>query len=180
MKTRLSFHGVVVVVLIATSATLARASDTSVELGASLVSVNFGLGHDSATVVGIPSGGTGAISPGVYASVFAGKRLAIEPQLGLLLASSSGQSFHVVSFAGQVDVFLKDADRTSPYLFGSAGLVHVTGSSTAESFSAGLGYRIRAGDRLTFRFDGRYAHFTDGGGNAVIFGMSIGGLFGKH
>jgi hypothetical protein len=45
--------------------------------------------------------------------------------------------------------------------------------------TAGAGYRIPVGDRLTFRFDGRYIHFTDGGGNAVAFALSIGGVFGN-
>jgi len=49
-----------------------------------------------------------------------------------------------------------------------------------EFFGIGLGYRIRADDRLTFRFDGPYAHYTDGGGNAAILGVSIDGLFGKQ
>ena len=181
MTTRLSFHGVVATILIATSATAACAFDMPFEIGASLASVNFGVGHDNTTVVGIPSGGFGVLNPGVYASIFVSKRIAIEPQLGLILVNSSGQSAHVVNFSGQVDVFLKDADRNSPYLLGSAGLVHVSDSSTTpKSIGVGLGYRIRAGDRLSFRFDGRYAHYTDGGGNIVMFGVSIGGLFGKQ
>jgi hypothetical protein len=38
---------------------------------------------------------------------------------------------------------------------------------------------MRVGDRLTFRFDGRYTHISDVGGNLLSFGVSIGGLLGR-
>lgn len=181
MRTGLLVPAVAGVVLLATSASVASAADPTFEIGTSLAAATIGVGQDNTSVFGVPSGGFGLLNPGVYVSIFAGKRVAIEPQFGLIWVTSGGHSDHIVSFAGQFDVFFKEADRDSPYVFGSGGLIDTSGSGTTPKFaSAGLGYRIRAGDRLTFRFDGRYAHYTEGGGNTVMLGVSIGGLFGKH
>lgn len=181
MKTGLCFHGFAAAVLIATSATVAPAADTPVEIGTSLAAFTFGVGKDNTTVVGIPAGGFGVLNPGLYASIFAGNRVAIEPQFGVVWIHDHGGSSHLLSFAGQLDVFLKSAEHDAPYLLVSGGLIDVSDSSTTPKFfGVGLGYRIRAGDRLTFRLDGRYAHYTEGGGNTVMFGVSIGGLFGKQ
>jgi hypothetical protein len=81
--------------------------------------------------------------------------------------------------AGQFDYFVQGTGTSSPYIFASAG---VFGSSDEynPSYSAGGGYRIRAGDRLAFRVDGRYTRFGgDADGNALAFTLSIGGIFGQ-
>ena len=65
-----------------------------------------------------------------------------------------------------------------PPVIGGLGLVAVSNSdATPKQVSLGAGYRIRFGDRLVLRIDGRYTHFTDGGGNGLGFNVSIGGIF---
>jgi hypothetical protein len=158
----------------------ARAQDPKAEIGASLAGAVVGLGDNDFTVFGVPSGfgvfGLG--HPGVYSALFLGRRLAVEPQIGLLVVSGDGDTNHLVNFVGQIDYFLGGLDRPAPYVFAAAGIVDVSGSSqTPKSVGAGVGYRIPVGDRLVFRFDGRYTHYTDDDGNVLAFGVSIGGLF---
>jgi hypothetical protein len=67
---------------------------------------------------------------------------------------------------------------SSPFVFGSVGLLSVTDASeTPVSFSGGAGYRKLLGERLAIRFDGRFTHFTQGMGNSVSFAVSLGGVF---
>jgi hypothetical protein len=168
------------VALIALTASPARAQNPKVEIGTSLASATIGLGDIDQSTLGVPSAGFNLLSPTVYASIFVGSRLAIEPQLGLVWATSHGDSFHFLNVAGQVDYFIRGTNTDSPYVFGIAGLVDVSGSnSNPKTVGAGAGYRILAGDRLSFRFDGRFMHFTDDGGDVVGFALSIGGLFGR-
>jgi opacity protein-like surface antigen len=169
----------VAAVLIATTASAARAADPKAEVGASLATATFGLGNSNdGSTFGIPSGGFGILQPGVYASFFVGRYVAIEPQIGLIWASSNGHSEHLVNFVGQVDYFLTGSSTNSPYIFGAAGVVDISGTSTTpKSVGGGAGYRIVAGDRLTFRIDGRVTHLTEGGGNMLAFGLTIGGVF---
>ena len=59
-------------------------------------------------------------------------------------------------------------------------MVDVSDSNTTpKTIGGGAGYRIPLGNRLGFRFDGRYTHFTDNGGNALGFTLSIAGVFGR-
>lgn len=163
----------------------ARAQEYAVELGASLASLNVGVGEvNDFTTLSVPASGFGTLNPGVYASVFVGPRLSIEPQIGFVVASGGeGDTFHIVNVAGQVNYFLKGTAQSSPYVFGSVGILDYSGGSgdNPVSVSGGAGYRIRVGTRLTFRFDGRYTHFTeDTTGDAVAFTVSIGGLLGER
>lgn len=159
----------------------AQAQVSSVELGTSLANVTFALEDEGATILGVPFGGFGILNPGLYASIFFGDRFAIEPQLGLVLISSDlTDTQHVINFNAQVDYFLRGNAANSPYVFGGVGLVHVNDADTTPtSLSAGAGYRLALGDRLTMRFDGRYTHFTDANGNILAFTVSLGGMFGK-
>jgi hypothetical protein len=135
---------------------------------------------DKSVLFGVPSGGVSLLSPSVYAAIFVAPRFAIEPQVGLLVISSGGRTSHVANIAGQVDYFVNGAAVTSPYVFGAVGLDMVSNSDTKpKQVSGGGGCRIRFGDRLVLRIDGRYTHFTDGEGNALGFNLSIGGMFGR-
>ena len=121
-------------------------------------------------------------SDGVYASIFFGERFAIEPQLGLILINSDNiDTQHILNFNAQVDYFLRGNRENSLYFFGGAGVIHVSDAGTTPaSLSAGAGYRLALGDRLAMRFDGRYTHFTELGGNSIAFTASIGGMFGRQ
>ena len=153
-----------------------------VEVGASLVNlmIVFPDQGDKSVLFGIPSGSYGLLSPSVYAAIFVTPRVAIEPQAGLLLVSTGGNTNHVVNIAGQVDYFLNGAAVSSPYVFGAVGLVMISNSDTTpKQVGGGAGYRILVGERLVLRIDGRYTHFTDGEGNALGFNFSFGGIFGR-
>jgi len=169
---------------VATIASMAEAQPRA-EIGASLVNSVIGLGdNNDLSTVGIPSGGFGVLNPGIYASIFFGTRAAIEPQLGLIWASSDGESQHILNFVGQFDYFVLGTGASSPYVFAAAGVVDISDLDyTPKSFGVGAGYRIPVGDRLTFRIDGRYTHFTGAfegdDSDALGFTLSIGGIFGQ-
>lgn len=158
----------------------AHAQIAGVEVGTSVTSLMIGLGDQSTTTFGMPSGGFGVINPGLYASLFLTPRIAIEPQIGLIVTSGNGNSAHVLNLAGQADYFLKGTGGNSPFVFGSLGLLSVSDADTTPiSVSGGAGYRKLLGDRLSVRIDGRVTHFTDGLGNALSFTVSLGGIFGR-
>jgi len=170
--------------LVATTASLAFAQPRA-EIGASLVSSTIGLGDDNFSTFGVPSGGFGILNPGLYASLFVGTRVAIEPQVGFFWASSDGESEHLLNFAGQFDYFVQGTSERSLYLFGTAGVISVSNEDyTPKSVGFGAGYRIPLGDRLTLRVDGRYTHFTgefEGEESDMLaFTLSIGGIFGQR
>ena len=152
------------------------------EIGASLLSSTIGLGDEGVSTLGMPSGGFGILNPGMYASLFIGTRVAIEPQVGFIWAHVSDESIHFLNFVGQFDYFFQGTGQPSLYAFAAAGLVSASGADyTPKSVGFGVGYRIPLGDRLTFRVDGRYTHYTGefdgGGGDALGFMLSIGGVF---
>ncbi len=172
-------------VLVIAFAPPARAQVAEVEVGASLLNFSINWGGNSTsktTTLGIP-GGTGFNigNPGLYGSVFFGSKVAVEPQLGLIVISSGGTTQHFLSVAGQVDYFLNGSRDNSPFVFGSVGVINTSGNGPSpKSFSGGAGYRMLFGDRLAVRVDGRIMHLTDEFGNAVVFAVSFGGLFGQR
>jgi hypothetical protein len=167
-------------ILVVATASAARAADQQLELGASLVNATIGLGSNDVSTFSMPAGGLGTFTPGVYASFFVGERAAIEPQIGFFSVKSGGHSNHFLNLVGQFDYFIEGISRQSFYVFGAAGITDVSGvPTTPKSVAFGVGDRIPAGGRLTFRFDGRVTHFTDGGGNSIGFTVSIGGLIGR-
>jgi len=168
---------IVVLAGLVLTAPAARAQQPKVEVGASMANLIVGLEDEDITVFGVPTAGFGFLSPGIYASFFIGNYVAVEPQIGLIVVSSNGGTEHLVNFVGQVNYFVQGADRSSPYVFASGGVIDSSGSGeTPKSVSGGAGYRFRLGDRLVLRADGRFTHFTEGG-NMIALSFSIGGLF---
>jgi len=170
-------------VLVGTGTPLAHAQPR-IEVGSSLVSTIMVLDEDVYSV-GIPAAGSGLLSHGAYLSLFLGSRFAIEPQVGFLWMSFDGNSDHLLSAAGQFSYYALGTDRRSPYLFGTVGIASVSSEDySPKSFGGGAGYRIPVGDRLVFRIDGRYAHYTgEFAGesfDAVSLAVSIGGAFGQR
>jgi hypothetical protein len=163
----------------------AWAQTPAVEIGASLASATIGVGDHffHGPIFGVPNGDNGWIRPVVYASFFVLPRLALEPQLALVVSTFNGRLLHNVNLGGQVDYFFTDVGSPAAYVFGSASIVDTSGiRSHPKSISAGLGYRVPVGENLAFRLDGRYARVTteNAAGNAIAFTFSIGGLFGKR
>lgn len=176
--TRLLARPTLVCTLAILMASPSWAQEARVEVGASMANVVVGLEDEDMTVFGVPTVGFGLLSPGIYASFAVGPYVAVEPQLGLLVIAGDGETDYAVNFVGQVDYFLRGQGRSSPYIFASGGVVSYSGSDrTPKTISGGAGYRFRLGDRLVFRLDGRFTHFTDEGGDAIALMLSIGGLF---
>jgi hypothetical protein len=168
---------VLAVLFVAATATAARAADPKVEVGASLFNATIGLNDNGVSTVGIPASGVGVLSPGVYAALFVGPRISVEPQLGYVWVSSGGSSLHIVNVAAQVDYFLRSAATNAAYVFGTTGVLDVAGSATLpKSAGGGIGLRMLYGDRLTFRVDSRFVHFSEGGGNVIALTLSSGGV----
>jgi hypothetical protein len=166
---------------LAVGAVPAFAQDTQrVEIGSSLASVNITLPEhgSNSTLFGVPTGGFGLVSPSVYASIFVHPRVSIEPQLGLFVLSDNGTE-HWINFFGNLNYFAGDTKKSTPFIFAGGGIIDMSDETANKALDAGAGYRIRVGDRLTFRVDGRYTHFFESNGNMVSFTLSIGGLFGK-
>jgi hypothetical protein len=140
----------------------------------------IGFGDNSATVLGVPSGGFGVLNPGLYVTCFLGPKIAVEPQFGLIVVSGNGDTGHLANFGAQLDYFIRGTRQSSPYVFAGAGIVSVTDAgATPKSVDGGAGYRMALGDRLTVRMDGRITHFTEGGGNSFSLTISLGGVFGR-
>jgi hypothetical protein len=117
----------------------------------------------------------------VYIAFRASPRIMIGPQANFYWSTSNGVSGHVLHAAAQADYFLSNPRTSASFAFGSVGIVKSSfNDSTPMAFSGGFGHRIRVGDRLTFRIDGRLTRFTEGEGTTLGFGVSLGGLFGRR
>ena len=151
-----------------------------VEVGASLVNfmVVFPDQGDRSILFGIPSGSFGLLSPSVYAVIFATPRLAIEPQAGAAGGVDRRQHQPRRQHRRPGRLFSERVRCLLSVRVRRRGLVVISDADTTpKQVGGGAGYRIRVGDRLVFRIDGRYTHFTDGEGNGVGFNFSIGGVF---
>lgn len=183
MRTKAAPIAPAIIAVTLTTAAGASAQDSRrIELGSSLVNLSImkpASGGRTETLLGVPSGTFGIGRPGVYATFFATENIGIEPQLTLFVVSGAGGTNHAVNFAGQFDYFTKGISESSLFVFGSIGIADISRSPVhPKMIGVGLGYRAVMGGRLAVRFDGRYNHITDNGGNMVAFSFSIGGLFG--
>jgi len=176
---RLSLASVVLALALVVGVSAPAAAQ--IEVGASLIGATVfeQAGSDTATVIGVPTASFGLLTPGAYVSWFFTKSVAAEGTVGLIYLSQTGDSVHLVNAAGQVAWFVKGETKSSLYIFGSAGVIHVTDAGADATFGAGAGYRFKLGDRLTMRLQGRYTRVQDEEANVFDFGVSIGGLFGK-
>lgn len=148
------------------------------EVGSSMAGMLVGLGDNDGTLIGVPSSSFGLLDSGVYASLFVGTHLTIEPRVGLFWISTEGDSSHVLNLTGQASYFLSGTTRPSLYVLAAAGMLDTSGDDTSpKTIAGGLGYRVPVGDNLVFRLDGRYLHATDDGGNQLLVTLSIGGVF---
>jgi hypothetical protein len=153
------------------------------ELGASVINLSFIVddSDDNVVVLGVPNVGFGLMNPGVYASIFAGTRVSVEPQLSLTWLRGDGESTHLINAAIQANYFPRGSERTSPYVFATVGGFFVDDAPTTPvTFGGGIGYRWRLGDRLVMRLDGRYLRISDDDfdSNSVAVTLWLGGLFG--
>ena len=178
---RLALAALAVITLAPCALHAGEVEDRKAEVGVGIVGVAvYTQDGETITTVGAPNG-TFFTPAAVYASFFVSPRLALEPQLGLVYFSGDDSSFHVATFAGQVDYFFKGKQRPSPYIFGRGSLLNAGGegeSDTSWSAGGGLGYRIPVGGRALLRFEGRFDHRFeqefDSGANTFSVSVSLG------
>jgi hypothetical protein len=161
--------------IVASVALPARAQ--SVEVGTSLASATFGLEDSDPTIVGVPGDGFGLFRRGIYVAFFPASKIAIEPSAALQLIDDDTTDY-IANLGIQLSYLFKGNDVSSPFIFGDAGLIKISDVDSIKSVGAGLGYRWLANPHVALRLDGRWTHFTDGGGNSATVTFSIGGLFG--
>lgn len=152
-------------------------ADDQVEIGTTLVSLSAGLGDNDSSTLSLPGSTFAVGSPGIYASFFLTPQVSVEPQLGLVFASTRGNSSHWLNVNGQVNYFVDGTKQPSAYVFGLMGVTDLTGGPSPLNVGLGVGYRIPSSGRLVFRLDARFQHLTDGYGNLLGLGLSLGGLF---
>ena len=152
-----------------------------VEVGSSITSVivMFPEHGSHSTLLGVPTAGFGLVNPSVFASIFVHPQVSIEPEVGLMVMSGGGHTDHWVNFFGNLNYFVGDTKKSTPFIFAGGGVIDMTDEKAIKAIDGGAGYRFRLGDRLTFRLDGRYTHFFESNGNMVSFTLAIGGLLGK-
>jgi hypothetical protein len=178
---RLALAALAVITLVPGALHAGEAEDRKAELGVGIVGVSvYSQEGETVTTLGAPNGSFFAPAS-VYASFFVTPRLALEPQLGVVYVSGGDSSFHIATFAGQVDYFFKGRERPSPYVFGRGSLITAGGegdSDTSSSFGGGLGYRFPVGGRALLRLEGRFDHRLesdfDSGANIFSVAVSLG------
>ena len=169
-------------ILCGSAGSAARAAEPKVEIGAGLFGVSVAFHDDVRTVIATGSSSFPLLQPTVYASLFLGRHVAIEPRVGFWWTATSGRRNHLFTVTGQLDYFIRGTAASSPYVFGAVGMVDGSGggANTWTTVSGGIGHRMTLGDRLTFRVDARLTHTSEDVGNSLDFTLSIGGLFGRR
>lgn len=178
---RLALVALAVITLAPAALRAGEPEDRKAELGVGIVGLSvYSQEGETITTLGAPN--STFFMPGtLYASFFVTRRLALEPQLGVVYVSGDDSSFHIATFAGQVDYLFRDRERPSAYVFGRGSLTSVGGegaSETASSLGGGLGYRLPLGGRALLRFEGRYDHRFeqdfDSGADTFSVSVSLG------
>ncbi len=173
-------HVVVGALLIPTLALAQRKPvlELGTSLGLTITSSAVVLGG-SVTRFGAP--GAGILGqPTIYAAVFAGKGVIIEPQLALNITSSGGQTATTVGLAAQFGYLFDGPERNSLLLAGSLAyqsISHPGTSSDEVGLGAKVGYRVLAGSSVGLRFEAGYRRWFDSHLNEFTFGIGLGGIF---
>jgi hypothetical protein len=178
---RLALTALAVIILAPGALRSGEPENRKAEIGVGIVGLSvYSQEGETITTLGVPNA-TFFTPAAVYASFFVTPKLALEPQLGVVYFSGDDSSFHVATFAGQVDYFFKGKERPSPYVFGRGSFTNAGGegdSDTTSSFGGGLGYRIPVGGRALLRLEGRFDHRLEGdfdsGANTFSVSVSLG------
>lgn len=149
-----------------------------VEIGTNVGVTVASSGGTTLTHFGVP--GQGLLGqPTVYASVFAGASVLVEPQMALNIVSSEGETSTSVGLGGQVGYLFQGASLNSPFIAGALGFQSVSGGGFSESdFGIGgkVGYRVLIGSSVGLRFEGGYRRWFDSDLNEFTFGVAVGGI----
>lgn len=126
-------------------------------------------------VIGLPGGGTVlGLFPPVYATIFAGPNLMIEPQVAFTYLSYSGSGLLNVALQG--GYLMRPAARGSPFLAAHLLAATAFGDGSATEFAAGasLGYRHVLKEVVGLRYEARYRRWFDTDLNEVSLLVGFG------
>jgi len=133
--------------------------DVGIHAGATILIPS---GGDAEYTLGLPGGGTVlGLFPPVYATMFAGSNLMIEPQLAF--AYQSFLDGGLLNAALQVGYLMRPAGHGSPYLAAHLLMANSFGDGSGTEFAAGgsLGYRHVVKDVVGLRYEARYRRWFD-------------------
>lgn len=171
-------------------ATLATAIPATASAQATEVGITSGLsvftaeGQDSQTFFAVPGSVAFLPTSHLYVTTFATPNLAIEPQLGVMVASGGGDTDWSTSLGGQVAYHPSGGDSSSPYFGGNASWVRDFGEDNSFTVGAVVGYRAILPPGLGLRFELGYSRWFTGGDfdpldfNQFRLGIGVGGLVG--
>lgn len=144
-------------------------------------SAGLSIQHASGTTVtyfGAP--GAGILGqPTLYASIFSGQRLMLEPQVALNIISSGGNTATTVGLAGGVGYLFKGPSVNSGFAEGVLAYQSLSGGGFSNhelALGGRLGYRILAGTSLGVRFEAGYRRWFDAHLNEFTLGIGLGGV----
>jgi hypothetical protein len=174
-------------VILSLLATLAPAalSAQATEIGmASGLSIFTAEDAETLTVFGVPGDFTFLPTAHVYVTTFATPNLAIEPQVGVVVASSDGETDWTTRLGAQVAYHTSGGSVSSPYFAANGAWVRDFGEDNNYILGASVGYRVILPPGLGLRFEAGYSRWFTGGDfdppdfNQFRIGIGVGGLVG--
>jgi hypothetical protein len=155
--------------------TVGSAQNPIVEIGAGLGATATSGEGSSLTGIGVSDQGA-RFHPTLYASFFAGDALVIEPQFGLAVGSSEGETTTGVYLGGDIGHLFSGPEVSSFLLAGNLGFRSTEESGSDFAVGGKVGYRIPIGTGVALRLEGGYRRWLDSGQNQFRFSIGIGGI----
>ncbi len=148
---------------------------------------NFGVtiidaGGSTLTNFAVPGQGF-AGQPTIYASLFPGGIVIIEPQIALTVLHVEDETVTTLGFGVQMGCLFKGSEENSLFAVGNISSQSISSSDYSDSefgFGGKLGYRILIGDGFGIRFEGGYRRWLEADLNEFMFGVGIGGIIKRN
>lgn len=153
-----------------------------VEIGTSAGAVIEMEEDETLTIAGIP--GQGVLSqPVIYATLFAGEHIFIEPRIGLAYTTVGSYSSTNFGFGMRLGRFFDGSSKRSAYVAADMAFYSASYDSGSRShsssdvaFGGALGYRFLIRGSVGLRIEGGGRRWLDGELNEIALGISIGGI----
>ncbi|HKQ58234.1 MAG TPA: hypothetical protein VJY35_10245 [Candidatus Eisenbacteria bacterium] len=157
----------------------AVAQDSKTELGTMMGVTIINSGGSSNTHFGVPSGigPLSILAPALYATMFTGRSLFIEPQFGVSAISGGGSTSTILTFVGQVGFRFNPEASSSPYVAFGGALQRVGGegsSALGTAIGGELGYRSEVRSNLAIRVNVRARRWFSDFSDTNEFGFALG------
>jgi hypothetical protein len=138
-----------------------------------------GGGSETINTISIP-GSSFFLGNGIHFTFFLAPQFALEPQLGYMRFSQSGESQSFTFLGLQPEYYLTAGAQRSAYFFGQIGMLRqhesFSGGSDSESrniFGGGLGYRRVIREALAMRYEVRLRRIAEGDFDPAITEIGI-------